>query len=213
MSDSVHYLATIKRAFDEHYSEGSDVWTNDKAMRSVLDLVLNEWPCLPRSSALDIGCGAGHDLLQLSRHYQHASGIDLHSHAEWPDIRLMASNIDFFCGDFLDFSGYASYDLILDNGCFHHQHESLYVNYLYKVYSLLSENGLFVLTTFANPGLDLLQDANGRLFRYFEEDEISSYLLQSGMYVCAHRSVLKTSALEHGTHYRVTVSSKGGARI
>ena len=97
--------------------------------------------------------------------------------------------------DFLSFDSPELYDLILDNGCFHHQHPHQYTKYLNKVRSLMHGRSGFVLSTYRNHQISEQVDSNGRLFKYFSDaalhEELSHGGLTVGYETTAHRSTQK----------------------
>ncbi len=181
--DAGRYLGVLSRAFDRHYAEGSDVWTDDLAMRASPPIVQGRLK-LPRATrVLDVGCGAGRDTLWFAGAFAEAVGIDLHAHAEWEEIGRRAPNVRFLREGLLEHEPERPYGLVFDNGCFHHQHPDHYGAYLARAAHVLADGGTFVLSTFKNPELRERVDDNGRLHRYFTDEELHGVLDAAGFTV------------------------------
>lgn len=178
-SDPERYLGVLRRAFDKHYGEGSDVWTADERARAFPGIVLSRLSLGRQSRVLDVGCGAGADSAAFAQVCGHVDGIDLHAHAAWAGV----SGVTFTQTDVLSFPLAAGYDLVFDSGCFHHQHPAHYPAYLAWVVSALATGGVFAVCTFKNAELTEFVDANGRLHRYFTDAELRAVLGTAGLAV------------------------------
>lgn len=105
---------------------------------------------------LDVGCSIGIETLYLSKQGLDATGIDFVPETIGVSKQLagiIGSKAKFICGDFLeiDFTkDMGSYDLIIDQGCFHHFPVSERSKYAQRVNYLLKEGGLFFLRGFSD---------------------------------------------------------------
>jgi len=178
--DPTTYLDVLKCAFDKHYSEQSDVWTNDPEMRSFPALIQGLLKLDPACSVLDIGCGSGQDVEYFAQLFSSATGLDLYPHHYWQIVSQRHSNAIFHRADFLSYFCDQKYDLIVDNGCFHHQHPEHQSAYLKKITCLLNKDGYFALSTFKNPNIEERVDANGRLHKYFSDADLLNILSSVG---------------------------------
>lgn len=179
--DPARYLDVLRRAFDKHYGEASDVWTTDAQMRGFPETIQARLGLPPATRVLDVGCGAGIDVEYFAGLYAEAVGIDLYPHPDWADVARRRPNARFVCSDLLGHAADTRYDLVFDNGCFHHQHPAHYRAYLQRVATLLGGAGHYVLSTFKNPALNQHVDPNGRLHRFFADDELDAELGAAGL--------------------------------
>jgi SAM-dependent methyltransferase len=184
----------MRRAFDQHYAEGSDVWTADAHMRGFPADIEARVGLSKAARVLDIGCGAGLDVAWFAARCALAVGLDLHAHEGWPDVRKARPNTRFVASDLLGFDAQglelpgeaesvAHFDVVFDNGCFHHQHPEHERPWLRKVVSLLATGGCYVLSTFKNPAVRAQVDALGRLHRYYTDAELRGVLAAGGLRV------------------------------
>jgi cyclopropane fatty-acyl-phospholipid synthase-like methyltransferase len=203
-NDPGRYLGIIRDAFGRHYGELSDVWTRDREMRT-FPAITRERLTLPAAArVLDVGCGSGQDVEYFARVCGSVVGIDLHPHPDWDGVQQRAPNARFIGVDLLGHTPDAPYDLVFDNGCFHHQHPEHYRAYLDRVARLLAGGGSYVLSTFKNPDTPRRVDAYGRLHRYFSDAELHGELAASGLRVVDELEVWKGRRDQHGEFYRLT---------
>lgn len=200
------YLDTLKAAFTRHYEERSDVWTEDPAMRVVPALIEGQLKLAGRESSksiqvLDLGCGQGLDSAWFANVYGRVTGVDLYPHAYWPTLREQYQNLSLVEADVLAYRSSERYELIVDNGCFHHQHPELYIAYLQHVKGFMAPGGTLVLNTFKNPGYTSRVDLNGRLHRYFSDQELYGLLALAGLDVFQETDIYR---VRHGDYYRLS---------
>ncbi len=179
-ADPIEYLATLCKAYRKQYTEYSDEWSRDLQMRVLPSLVQGQLKLASSASALDIGCGSGQDVAYFAGIYSQVVGIDIYQHENWEDIEQAQLNVEFHCCDLLGFATPRKFDVVMDNGCFHHQHPAQYQEYLQKIKSLMAANGAFVLSTFKNPAKTAVIDANGRLHHYFSDAQLHEILHAQG---------------------------------
>jgi SAM-dependent methyltransferase len=104
----------------------------------------------PRSTVLDVGCGAGSNVLYLSRSGFHGYGVDISPgavHAAQQRARREGVAADFRVGDVLalDFPD-RSFDGLVDNGCFHTLPTRRRGEYAGEIHRVLRPGGSFVLS-------------------------------------------------------------------
>jgi cyclopropane fatty-acyl-phospholipid synthase-like methyltransferase len=180
-TSAADYLEILRVAFEKHYGEGSDVWTHDQEMRAFPAIIQGRLKLPGSTRALDIGCGSGRDVAYFSNLYDRVVGVDLYPHHDWGAIGEQHPNAAFAAVDLLRHRWDERYDLVLDNGCFHHQHPDHYRDYLGRVARMIRGDGSYVLSTFKNPDLSHRIDAYGRLHRYFTDSELHRHLRSSGL--------------------------------
>lgn len=186
-ADPQRYLDGMRHAFDAHYAEGSDVWTADAQMRGFPADIEARVGLSPDATVLDVGCGAGLDVAWFASRCGLAVGLDLHAHPGWAHLQAARHNARFLAGDLLAFEPQADlparYDVVFDNGCFHHQHPEHERPWLLKVARLLAPGGVHVVSTFKNPNLRQQVDGYGRLHRYYADDELRAVMAAAGLRV------------------------------
>ena len=82
-TDPASYLQIMKHAFEKHYLEGSDVWTEDEHLRSLPALIQARLRLPPTAHVLDIGCGPGRDSEYFASLIASVVGLDLCVHEDW----------------------------------------------------------------------------------------------------------------------------------
>lgn len=199
------YFDVLKNAFAKHYLEHTDEWTRDPAMRVFPALVQGHLKLPQTARVLDIGCGCGADVEYLAQVFSHAAGIDIHRHDDWVAIEGRRPNAKFHAAAFLDYAVDIPFDLVLDNGCLHHQHPDEYDHYLKHIAGLLSSNGYFALSTFKNDERDVFIDGNGRLHRYFDEGELHALLSAAGFHVFHEHDLYR---ITKGDYYRLSYARR-----
>lgn len=175
------YKDVIQEAFTKHYTEGSDVWSKDD---SLVDATKIAWGKatghLIRKDLrlLDIGCGNGRHVLSIPE-AQSYTGIDLYANDRWDEFAAGAPfPVEFLQGDFVAWASAQKqrFDLILDNGCFHHQHPDEHVDYLRHIAGLLTEDGLFSVVVWGEVFKEGNIDDYGRYHLYFSPEDIGELL-------------------------------------
>jgi SAM-dependent methyltransferase len=202
------YLFILDHAFRKQYGEQTDEWTNDPQLRVFPAFIQGQLNLPLTTSALDIGCGAGYDAEYFANIYANVVGVDIYEHANWTNILERKPNVYFERVDFLSYSRPQTFDLILDNGCFHHQHEKSFAPYLRKISDLMSKGGYFSLSTFKNPKAQTFLDANGRIHHYFSDTELHLILGNYGFKVIAEYSIYRVKQRDF---YRLTYCRHSGS--
>ena len=195
------YGITLRRAFEEHYEEESDVWSDDLAMRAFPSVVQGFLKLPFKTRVLDVGCGNGEDLEYFAKVFSNAVGVDLVEHQNWNALTEGYQNISFHESPFLSLENLGEFDLILDNGCFHHQHPDDYMSYLEKIKISLDRLGWLVISTFKSNVQTELIDSKGRLHRYFSDSELEDLLRCAGFSM--HESI-DLFRVGPGDYYRLS---------
>lgn len=115
-------------------------------------VALIETQRLAPGRALDLGCGTGTNVIYLARHGWNAVGVDFVGKAiEQARRKAQTANVqaEFFQADVtrLDFL-HASFDLVLDIGCFHGISSERRADYIAGVRRLLKPGGYYLLYAF-----------------------------------------------------------------
>lgn len=106
--------------------------------------------------AMDIGCGAGDLVRFMASIGIEAHGVDIVPHPHWfstvseavlnEEARIERGT--YHVGFFPQVVPSGEFDLIVDNGCFHHQHPSARAHYLDSIRQRLKPTGVFFVTIF-----------------------------------------------------------------
>ena len=196
------YMDVLLAAYTRQYREATDEWTDDLSMRCVPALVQGRLKLPPAARALDVGCGTGRDVDYLAGFLGSVTGIDIVAHEAWDGIvRQRAGAVAFERTDLLSFRAPGRFDLVLDNGCFHHQHERHRDRYLATVASFVGAGGWFVLSTFKSTTRQSYFDANGRLHTYFDDGELRALLGAAGFDAVDEIDLYRPTK---GNYYRVS---------
>ncbi|MET3709956.1 cyclopropane fatty-acyl-phospholipid synthase-like methyltransferase [Sphingomonas trueperi] len=198
----------MRNAFTAHYRDGSDEWSRDPEMRQFPAFVERQVRLPTAARALDIGCGNGDDARYLTRQCASVVGIDLHEHSDWVALRETRVDLTFRCCDLLTYAreDREGFDLVLDNGSFHHQHPRQYDAYLAAIVALLRPGGHLALSTFKQPDFPGHVDVRGRLHRYFEDAELSAILRRAGLVITATHDVFRP---RKNNYYRYSICTVG----
>ncbi|MBI4230623.1 MAG: class I SAM-dependent methyltransferase [Planctomycetes bacterium] len=138
--------------WEQAYRTGELPWDSDTPGRELVRLV--ESGLVRPGRALDVGCGSGTNAVWLAREGFSVTGIDLSAEA----IRLarakaqaMEARVRFEVANLMDWKGAeASYDLVVDSGCFHsHAFAARRDLYARKIRDLLAPDGRFFLQCFS----------------------------------------------------------------
>ncbi|MFI9778692.1 class I SAM-dependent methyltransferase [Streptomyces sp. NPDC051956] len=186
-TDYAAYRRVVGDSFRQWYDEGRDSWTgaetNDHVTRFVLD-------CAPpaagrRRRALDVGSGRGVESAAL------AQGLDadvvaldlLDVHDTPPPSR---GRVRFQQGDFLDFTD-GDLDLIVDNGCLHHQRRQDWPGWAAHGKELLRPGGILVVSIFLSPDGDITAHPldDGRLNWWLTEESVTALFTGAGLTPCS----------------------------
>lgn len=175
-----HYREALSQSFETRYRVSNDIWTTDPFLplvaKKLLELVSKVKKAQPLHF-LDIGAGRGRDTMFFLEAGHKVTALDLVEVDNWTTIvKEWPSSVDFVRSSFLDWETDTSYDAILDNGCFHHQHLEDQPAYLAKMRRLLRPNGTAGICVFSpidanhQQGFYEVMD-NGRIGRHFTEQE------------------------------------------
>ncbi|WP_431224302.1 class I SAM-dependent methyltransferase [Serratia sp. L9] len=205
MQTSDNYAMTIAKAFHRHYTEQSDVWTGDIGMRILPLLIQGKLRLSGNGRILDIGCGSGQDTHVYSPLSLGVTGVDIYAHPEWKAISGHYDNVNFYHGDFLSCPLNGHYQVIVDNGCFHHQKEESWAEYLEKAHQFLSPQGHFILSTFCDDRKPTYQDSYARIHHYFSDDQLADILNRAGFHVVETTYIYRPT---HENYYRISFCQK-----
>lgn len=174
----INYKKIIVSAFERHYKEGSDVWSQDRSLVECTELALMEMNRLipnTKLNVLDIGCGNGRHIHSLNKALSY-TGIDLVVHENWKS--LTSENISFVQDDFLPWAtnNSSKFNLIIDNGCFHHQPLEDIPSYLKGVLKLGEVNSYYSLVVWGELFKEGNVDNYGRYHFHYSSESLTELL-------------------------------------
>jgi len=204
MQISQRYSSVIKEAFQRHYDEKSDVWTADIGMRVLPLLIEGKLRMKSHYRLLDIGCGTGEDALIYSSLCAQVTGVDICQHSCWDTVKKACGNVNFYCTDFMEFNNDDGFNVIVDNGCLHHQTSDEIPAYLRKVRSSLTHNGCFVASTFYDPDKHTYTDGYCRIHHYFSTEELDEKFIAAGFKIMDSVMIYRP---KYQNYYRITFCS------
>ncbi|MGN7713702.1 class I SAM-dependent methyltransferase [Agrobacterium radiobacter] len=178
--DASHYREALSESFKTRYKVSKDIWTTDPFLPLVakkLSEFAQEVMTTRPLHFLDIGAGRGRDTMFFLEAGHKVTALDLVEVDDWKTIvRGFPTSVNFVRSSFLDWETDMSFDAILDNGCFHHQHLEDQPAYLAKMRRLLRPGGRAGICVFSPIGADHQQGFyevmdSGRIGRHFTEQE------------------------------------------
>jgi cyclopropane fatty-acyl-phospholipid synthase-like methyltransferase len=128
-------------------------WTAGTAGPELVNLVYTK-KIKPASKILEVGCGLGTESIFLAVRGMDVTAVDLSSTAIDTGIKIAEQynvNINWIVGDLLEENLFENeFDVITDQGCFHHMKESEFEKYREKICRYLKSGGLFILRAFSD---------------------------------------------------------------
>lgn len=183
--DPDDYASTLRRSFTWRYEKGQDVWSGEVALRRAADVLFAHLPT--GGSLLDIGIGSAANVLPLLQAGHTVTGVDIVTPANWSQLRAdWARQLTLIEANFLDWAGpEASFDMVSDLGCLHHQLPAQYMLYLQGIGRLLRADGRLGLCVYeeVESGRDtgrMQTTDHGRLAKTFTEGELLTLLASCG---------------------------------
>jgi SAM-dependent methyltransferase len=141
-----------RRFFRKAYETGEHGWPAEGATPEVAALLRRLGPGRARL-ALDLGCGEGRHTIHLARQGWRVTAFDLEPLAlrrARASARAAGVRADFARGDALHLRfPAASFDLVLDYGCFHHVVMRDWPRYVAQVRRVLRPGGDLILSVFS----------------------------------------------------------------
>lgn len=176
------YNKILKKSFYKSYNDNLDLWTHDYwlnnyVINKIKNIEINVY------SVLDIGAGKAQNCVPLLDMDFTYIGIDIYKHSNWKILKNKYPNKTFFINDyFLQSQHHKKYGLILDIGCFHHQEQNSWNDYLNNVKSLLEINGkyLLVVSFLKDDSLPYIEKElpSGKKRVSFSSEYLKKYLLE-----------------------------------
>jgi 2-polyprenyl-3-methyl-5-hydroxy-6-metoxy-1,4-benzoquinol methylase len=140
---------------EEGLSLSASPWTTLAVGKELQNLVI-DGIIRDGMTGIDIGCGIGIEAMYLAKQGIKATGLDFMPKSieiAKEMARLSEADVNFLCDDFIEMNlkkYQGKFDLVIDQGCFHHIPIEERINYAERVYSLLSDDGIFFLRGFSD---------------------------------------------------------------
>ncbi len=214
-SDYSRYLEVVRDSFEHWYDAGRDSWTAAPAGDRVTEFICRSAPSAGpgRRRVLDIGCGRGHQAAQLAARLDaDVTGIDVLD--VWDALPPSRGTARFHHGDFLRYAG-APADMLVDNGCLHHQRRADWSQWVGHGRELLRAGGVWVIGCFLSPTPDVevkpLDD--GRLNWWLTPSAVSELFSTSGFTPAGQAEIDRNFNYQgHWLKYLVMSFTKGECR-
>lgn len=146
---------TVEFYNKSYVSEGGKQldWTAGTAGPELVKLVY-EGVIEPKSKILEIGCGLGTESVFLAARDMDVTAMDLSESAVSVGKKLAnlyGVNVNWIAGDLLTTDLFnEEFDIITDQGCFHHMHEEERRIYLEKILKYLKPGGRLILRCYSD---------------------------------------------------------------
>lgn len=184
------YIATLKDSFANRYKKQIDPWSIDPIQVEVQGIFV-DWIGAGRRRILDVGTGVGRDARRYAEAGHAVTGIDIVEHSAWLNAPAVATQDLQFKQDTLQTHRPAHrYDFVCDNGCLHHQHPQALEEYLNHIHALLTPDGGFLLSVFADEeATEVSIENDGRYNINFSKKKIYGSLEKSGFFIQEEKTV------------------------
>ncbi|MFI5619699.1 class I SAM-dependent methyltransferase [Streptomyces sp. NPDC051567] len=170
------YREIVRNSFKQWYKDNRDSWsgttTNDRVTHfAIAAAPTDETPTgTGPARVLDIGCGRGLQTASLAEWLEaDVTGLDLLDVWDTPEVEN--GTIRFHQGDFLGFRA-TGLDLLVDNGCLHHQRREDWPAWVEHGRTMLRPGGVWVVSVFLSPDGEITPHplADGRLNWWLTEE-------------------------------------------
>lgn len=178
------YEDKLLLTYQNLYDQNHDVWTHQPAMRAVVEIIHSEELGSP-VSILEVGCGRGHDLKKLLPLAQYYVAYEPSFSPELQQLQLeFPEKLNWHRKRFPDPSLEGSFDLILDNGCLHHELIEAYADYFSAINRVSHPDTRFYLNVFGvkpqESASRMGSMADGRVGRIFHPADTDDFLRPFG---------------------------------
>ncbi|WP_371572255.1 class I SAM-dependent methyltransferase [Streptomyces sp. NBC_01314] len=177
------YRRRVAGSFGHWYRRRRDSWTGAHTSEAITRFALEHAPHVTgrRPKILDVGCGRGRQTTDLTERLD-AEGTGLDLLDVWDTPPPARGRVRFRQGDFLQFTG-AGQDLVVDNGCLHHQRRADWQAWAAHGAGLLRPGGVLVVSVFLSPDgtLTELPLDDGRLNWWLTEEIVTGLYGGAGL--------------------------------
>lgn len=183
-TEYAHYRAAVAGSFAGWYDAGRDSWTDAATNDRVTEFAVR-WAPAPLAGrplrVLDVGCGRGHQSVALAERLgADVTGLDLLD--VWDAPTPARGSAALHPGDFLGFTG-APLDLLIDNGCLHHQRSEDWLTWADHGAALLRPGGVWVVSCFLSPTGEVMSRPlpDGRINWWLTEELLVDLFAAAGL--------------------------------
>lgn len=146
--------AANRRYFRTAYRAGQHGWGTDMPSPFALEYLARLKNRIPGGKLLDLGCGEGRHSIAAAQAGFMVTGIDYEplalERAESFAKTAQIKNIAFHLANIFSLPfPHASFDIVLDYGCLHHQRKSDWLAYRASVLRVLKPQGFLILSVFS----------------------------------------------------------------
>lgn len=177
-------------SFKKRYAHGLDTWSNYGYLKETIRVFLDKYQHGGLQTFFEVGIGSCISSEQILENGYRLTGIDVVENKHWSAIKeKWRDQFTATVGDIINISTVDHYDVVLDNGCFHHLEEALYEPALQNMQHLMAPDGILFLSVFkekdsaAVKGHVELIDGGARRCKFFTADELSELLTNNGFIV------------------------------
>ncbi|GHE75458.1 class I SAM-dependent methyltransferase [Streptomyces vinaceus] len=180
------YREVVRNSFKQWYKNNRDSWsgttTNDRVTHFAVAAAPtdDQQPGSGPARVLDIGCGRGLQTASLAEWLEaEVTGLDLLD--VWDTPEVAHGSIRFHQGDFLAFRA-EGLDLLVDNGCLHHQRREDWAPWVEHGRKMLRPGGVWVVSVFLSPDGEITPHplADGRLNWWLTEELVTELYEANG---------------------------------
>jgi SAM-dependent methyltransferase len=204
------YMASLQRYYGDLYADLPVCTRGYRNLRAIEDYYDALCPPNAPRSILDIGCGQCELTAFFADRGAQALGVDLIENPLWAGlVATRQGRLAFQAGDCMQATFPEPFDVIVDSGCFHHQHRDVQPLYLDKIRALVAlDRGKPVLSLFEtnreieDDSIRVMRD--GRFARTGSLDWVAPFLAEYGLTV---RETLRVPR-EDGTPYCLVVHAE-----
>lgn len=208
------YRATVRASFQEWYDAGRDSWTASPTNDRVTAFAIRSAPpgaAGRRRRVLDVGCGKGRQTALLAEELDaDCVGVDLLD--VWAPEPVRRGTVTFHQGDFLGYDE-GAVDLLVDNGCLHHQRREDWEPWVRHGRTLLRDGGRWVVSCFLSPHGDIVDKTlhDGRHNWWLTEEYVGELFAGAGFTLEDREEIDRDFTYEgHALKYLVLAFSRSG---
>ncbi|MCA1242676.1 class I SAM-dependent methyltransferase [Stappia stellulata] len=187
------YRRRLRTAYETLYGRAADIWSDEAAMARV-GHQFAAWIGEPPKRILDVGAGRGRDARLYASLGHDVTAVDLMPLRDDVTEQATRGNLRFVQCDIRDLTCNNGFDVICDNGCYHHEHPAEAADYLAHLARLLrGRSGRLCIAVFAAKQQkgDLAPMPDGRFRRAYTADELTAELAAAGFRTDAHRKFVR----------------------
>jgi SAM-dependent methyltransferase len=204
-TEYAHYRDAVADSFAGWYDDGRDSWTDAATNDRVTEFVVR-WAPAPLAARalriLDVGCGRGHQSVTLAERLgADVTGLDLLDVWDAPEPSRGSAALDPV--DFLGFRG-SQLDLLVDNGCLHHQRSEDWLAWVEHGASMLRRGGIWVVSCFLSPTGEVMFRPlpDGRINWWLTEELLGDLFATAGLTALGRMEIDRNYVSRDGYHLR-----------